>query len=208
MVRLPKKKRSEPQKKGVTVLGVPPPNLPHDITDPCGWGRISARHEPSRTLNCWPWLLTQLPSPEDADSAYARLSMDFLRLLFQSLNSTNVSGVSLDVKYLYYSLRQEKHMEVVSEDIDKYGSFRSQHDYGVSVNSFFELMGSSLPSSIVEFEGAHCQQKHGVWIGSCLAPALSDIFTACFDRRLEHELGDLGVERVFRFVSDYLVLFK
>ncbi|KAH9375254.1 hypothetical protein HPB48_021041 [Haemaphysalis longicornis] len=49
-------------------------------------------------------------------------------------------------------------------------------------------------------------KKSGVCIGSSIAPALSDIYLASFDKRLEGQLKDLGVVKVLRYVDNYLVL--
>ncbi|KAH9359692.1 hypothetical protein HPB48_019299 [Haemaphysalis longicornis] len=98
-------------------------------------------------------------------------------------------------------------MEVVSQEINNYGSVRCHNDCGVSSAGFLELLGSYHQSSIVEFEGAYYQQKQGVRIGFCLAPAQCDMLMARFDRWLEHELGDVGIVRVFWFVDDYIVPF-
>ncbi|KAH9379432.1 hypothetical protein HPB48_007890 [Haemaphysalis longicornis] len=67
----------------------------------------------------------------------------------------NVSGVWFDIKDLYYSLPHELLMEVVSEEIDKYGSVPFENDCGVSVDGLLELLSSYLQSSILEFEGAY-----------------------------------------------------
>lgn len=49
-------------------------------------------------------------------------------------------------------------------------------------------------------------QKNGVCIGSCIAPVLSDIYLAFYNRVLLTKLEGFKVAKVFRFVDDYLVL--
>lgn len=91
---------------------------------------------------------------------------------------THVFGFSLDIKDLYYSLPHSELMEVVSEGIDHYGSVRFQNASGVDANTFLDLLGLYLRSSLVEFNSEFFVQRKGVCIGSCLAPMLSDLLLA------------------------------
>ncbi|XP_064456860.1 uncharacterized protein LOC135367486 [Ornithodoros turicata] len=114
---------------------------------------------------------------------------------------------SLDVKDLYYSLPQDELIEVVSEGIDRYGTVRFQNQVGVDVSTFPAVLRLYLQSTTVEFLGGVYLQRAGVCIGSCVAPVLSNLLLARYDRRLERALRDMGVRRVFRFVDDYLIIF-
>ncbi|XP_049269018.1 uncharacterized protein LOC125757457 [Rhipicephalus sanguineus] len=103
---------------------------------------------------------------------------------------------------------QDMLMKVVDEAIDNHGAVRFQNECGMSVEGFLELLRTYLLPSIVEFEGSLYRQKQGICIGCCLAPVLSDLLMAHFDRQLQKKLGDFTVVRVFRYVDDYLVLFQ
>lgn len=65
-----------------------------------------------------------------------------------------------------------------------------------------------LQSSCVSFEENLYIQRHGVWIGSCLAPILGDLLLARYDQQVNEGLGDTYVLKVFLFVDDFLILFK
>lgn len=65
-----------------------------------------------------------------------------------------------------------------------------------------------LRSTFVEQEGRLYIQSEGICIGSCLAPVLSDLLLAHLDRQLQDTLSGHSVLKVFRFVDDFLVLFK
>ncbi|XP_064456861.1 uncharacterized protein LOC135367487 [Ornithodoros turicata] len=108
---------------------------------------------------------------------------------------------------LYYSLPQDELIEVVSEGIDRYGTVQFQNEVGVDVSTFLAVLRLYLQSTTVEFLGGVYLQRAGVCIGSCVAPVLSNLLLARYDRRLERALRDMGVRRVFRFVDDYLIIF-
>lgn len=73
---------------------------------------------------------------------------------------------------------------------------------------FLELMSYYLQSTFVEYEGSLYVQQKGVCIGSCLAPILSDLVLARCDRLLQAALQGSPVVKVFRFVDDFLIVFK
>lgn len=82
-----------------------------------------------------------------------------------------------------------------------------QNECGVDEGGFLELLRFYLSSTYVVFEGVKLLQKDGVCIGTSVAPVLSDLFLAKCDRDIKSRL-DEGVLRVFRYVDDYLVLFR
>lgn len=49
-------------------------------------------------------------------------------------------------------------------------------------------------------------QKNGVCIGSCIAPALNDLFLAHLYRKIHDSLDKTKVLKVFRYVGDYLLI--
>ena len=60
---------------------------------------------------------------------------------------------------------------------------------------------------VVNIEGNFVQKK-AVGTGSCVAPALSDLLVARYDRHLEASLQSSNVSKVFRYVDDYLVILR
>ncbi|KAL3258218.1 hypothetical protein MRX96_016723 [Rhipicephalus microplus] len=76
----------------------------------------------------------------------------------------------------------------------------------MSVEGFFELLGTYLQSSFLEFRGYLYRQNEEICIGSCLV-LLIDLLLTHLYRRDEENLGGVSVERVFRYVDDYHVLF-
>lgn len=127
---------------------------------------------------------------------------DYLQRQFPA----HVYGFSLDIKDLYYSLPHSELKDVISEGIDHYGSVRFQTASGVDANTFLDLLGLYLRSSLVEFNSVFFVQRKGVCIGSCLAPMLNDIMPARHCRQLEVMLRASKTVRVFRYVDDFLVL--
>lgn len=94
----------------------------------------------------------------------------------------------------------------MEECIDAHGAVAFQNASGVSTGGFLELLSVYLKSTYVTWEGNVYLQKRGVCIGSCIAPALSDLFLAQKDRLLQNALTRTNVRGVFRYVDDYLVL--
>ncbi|CAN7950138.1 unnamed protein product, partial [Ixodes hexagonus] len=75
----------------------------------------------------------------------------------------------------------------------------------MTVEDFLDLLLFYLKSAFAEWNKGIYLQKRGICIGSCLAPILSDIFLAYYDRVLLDRLSAVNVRRVFRFVDDFLV---
>ncbi|KAH7969785.1 hypothetical protein HPB52_021943 [Rhipicephalus sanguineus] len=111
--------------------------------------------------------------------------------------SSGVSGVSFDVKDLYYSMPQDMLMKVVDEAIDNHGAVRFQNECGMSVEGFLELLRTYLLPSIVEFEGSLYRQKQGICIGCCLAPATLDGLTLTMELPTQQRLRFLDLELTF-----------
>ncbi|KAM7304095.1 hypothetical protein ISCGN_013995 [Ixodes scapularis] len=126
----------------------------------------------------------------------------------EQLHDGNLQGFSVDVKDLYYSLPHDLLCEVVSDCIDRFGTIKFQNSCGVSVADFLDLLLFYLRSTSVVYCDQFYIQRKGVCIGSCLAPVLSDLLLAYYDRLLEISLRDFKVARVFRYVDDFLVLFQ
>lgn len=80
--------------------------------------------------------------------------------------------------------------------------------YGVSVDRFLELLSVHLSSLFVVYDEVFFVQRKGVCIGSCVAPILSDIFLASFDRSIKDQLTNKGVGNVFRYADGFLLLFR
>ncbi|XP_037517937.1 uncharacterized protein LOC119394697 [Rhipicephalus sanguineus] len=72
---------------------------------------------------------------------------------------------------------------------------------------FNDLLFKYLESTVINHNDNFYVQKAGICIGSRVAPVLSDLLLAQFDRGLEAS-GLPNVVKIFRFVGDFLVLFK
>lgn len=130
--------------------------------------------------------------------------------LVDYLREDNPGGcdlVSLDVEDMFYSIPHGELMKAVEECIQSSGSVAFMNSTGLAVESFLELLTFYLSSTYITFEGEIFLQKSGICIGSSVAPILSDLYLARCDRALA-ELLDCRVLRVFRYVDDYLVVFK
>ncbi|XP_075740507.1 uncharacterized protein LOC142786762 [Rhipicephalus microplus] len=121
---------------------------------------------------------------------------------------SEVSFFSVDVKDLYYSLPMDQVCAEVSDCIDRYGNVKFQDSCGISVRNFLEMLTFYLRSTFIKYDDKLYIQKEGVCIGSCLAPILSDILLAKYDRSLINCLQLTSAVKVFRFVDDFLILYR
>ncbi|XP_037509707.1 uncharacterized protein LOC119386476 [Rhipicephalus sanguineus] len=119
------------------------------------------------------------------------------------LRHSGMLAFSIDVNDLHYSLPHSHLLEVVNEGIETYGVVRFQNECGTSVDRFLDLL-MYLRSYVVQFAGKMYLQNEGVCIGSCLAPVLSDLSIARYDRDIQGNLLK-GHVKVLRYVDDYLV---
>ena len=123
-------------------------------------------------------------------------------------NPGHCEAFSLDAEDLFYSLPHDQLMKSVksciTEDNEELAFVNSSL---VSVEAFLELLSFYLKSTFVTWEGKQFIQKSGVCIGSRVAPVLSDIFLSTVDRLVDCEARDLVV-KIFRYVDDYLILFR
>lgn len=126
---------------------------------------------------------------------------------FKEYSNYTLSAFSIDIKDLYYSLPRDALYSCIEECVDLMGHVTFQNAAGVSVSSFLDLLATYLTSTYVEWNG-DVYQNNGVSIGSSIAPILSDLLLAKFDRNLKERLSCQEVVRIFRFVDDYLVVFK
>ncbi|XP_077541275.1 uncharacterized protein LOC144153518 [Haemaphysalis longicornis] len=127
---------------------------------------------------------------------------------WQSYSVRNVSAFSVDVRDLYYSLPKNLLCEEVSECIDRHGAVKFQNSCGVNVSHFLELLRFYLQSTFISHDNRLMVQKEGICIGSCLAPVLSDLLMARFDRSLMDNLDQTLTLKVFRYVDNYLIIFN
>ncbi|CAN7999537.1 unnamed protein product, partial [Ixodes pacificus] len=77
----------------------------------------------------------------------------------------------------------------------------------ISTSAFLDLLRTYLSSLHVRYEGSVYTQKEGICIGSCIAPALCDLYLARGNRELVPFFQEIGVTRCFRYVDDFLVCF-
>lgn len=76
------------------------------------------------------------------------------------------------------------------------------------MQGFLDLLSMYLQSTYVSWNDKIFIQREGVCIGSCVAPALSDLFLGHLDRLLADRLQSTNVIKVYRFVDDFLVLLQ
>lgn len=93
----------------------------------------------------------------------------------------------------------------MEDAIDNHGTVSFQNEVGLSTSQFLELLEFYLSSTFANYGGQMFLRREGVCIGSCLAPFLSDLYLAHYDRVLRTRLEATMVDKVFRYVDDYLV---
>jgi hypothetical protein len=125
----------------------------------------------------------------------------------------DLKAVSFDAVDMYFNMEHDIILEIIEEEISKFGVIEFQNSVGLDVFQFKELVGICMKSSVVEDDvsGELFLQKKGICIGSRIAPRIADLYTARINRKIWQELLTEGVlERVWimKFVDDYLVLFK
>ncbi|XP_077526148.1 uncharacterized protein LOC144137987 [Haemaphysalis longicornis] len=119
-----------------------------------------------------------------------------------------VSAFSVDIKDLYYSLPQEEVCTEVSNCIDRYGAIKFQNACGTTVDRFLEFLKFYMQSTFICLDDKLFIQRKGVCIGSCIAPVLSDILLASYDRKLESKLSQTSAVKVMRYVDDFLIFYS
>ncbi|CAN7976635.1 unnamed protein product, partial [Ixodes persulcatus] len=108
---------------------------------------------------------------------------------------------------MYYSLDIKILLDSVEEAITKQGPVKFQNASGISLNAFLQLIAVYLRSTLIEHGGRIYTQKSGICIGSCLAPALSEVYLSFVDQAVKTQLGCVAPgTQVYRYVDDYLVL--
>ncbi|CAN7947377.1 unnamed protein product [Ixodes hexagonus] len=115
---------------------------------------------------------------------------------------------SVVVEDLFYSLPHDQLLASVRYCIETNWELGLRNYSGVALEDFLEMLHFYLNSMVVGWNNSLFLQKPGVCIGSCLAPILSDIYLSGVDRAVESALGASAVKRVFRYVDDFLVLYK
>ncbi|KAH9366448.1 hypothetical protein HPB48_007866 [Haemaphysalis longicornis] len=81
-----------------------------------------------------------------------------------------VSGFSVDIQDLYYSIPLAKLMPVLRATIEEQGLSSFQNGVGMSCDAFLELLGTYLRSTAVSHECRHYMQRAGIRTGSRVAP--------------------------------------
>ncbi|CAN7939269.1 unnamed protein product, partial [Ixodes hexagonus] len=115
---------------------------------------------------------------------------------------------SVDIEDWFYSVPHCELFRAVRECIDGNGAVSFQNTAGVSVEDFLNLLEAYLNSTFISFDNQLYLQKKGICIGSCVALILCNIFLAAIDRTLEQALNNFNVCRVFRYVDDFLIVFR
>ncbi|KAH9374358.1 hypothetical protein HPB48_013412 [Haemaphysalis longicornis] len=109
-----------------------------------------------------------------------------------------VSGFSVDVQDLYYSIPHAKLMSVLRATIEEHGLISFQNGVGMSCDAFLELLNTYLRSTAVSHQGRNYVQRAGICIGSRVAPYLSNLYLAEVDRRIQGSLEGKLIVAIFR----------
>ncbi|KAM7293246.1 uncharacterized protein ISCGN_026376 [Ixodes scapularis] len=118
------------------------------------------------------------------------------------------TAFSIDVDNLFYSLPHDQLLTLVMECIEANGQLAFRSSSGVPIESFMELLQFYLMSMKVGLRDGCYLQKSGVCIGSCVAPVLSDIYLGAVDCAIESALEGKNVNKVARYVDDFLVILE
>lgn len=117
-----------------------------------------------------------------------------------------VSGFSIDIQDLYYSIPQASLLYILRKTIEKQGVTAFQNAAGINLDSFLELLRVYLTATVVSHENLSYVQRSGLCIGSRVAPYLSDVFLAACGSAIQERLKDPRIEGIFRYVDDFLIL--
>ncbi|XP_077531101.1 uncharacterized protein LOC144143175 [Haemaphysalis longicornis] len=142
------------------------------------------------------------------DPFLVRSSCEVSDFFLESQSAKTLDAFSIDIKDLYYNLPRGSVLKAVCDAVDQFGNVGFQSECGISTGKFLEALNFYLDSTYVEYSGSLYLQKEGVCIGSSLAPVLSDLLLASLDRQLQMTLEGKSVVKTFRYVDDYLVVFK
>lgn len=142
------------------------------------------------------------------DPFLVRSSCEVADFFLESQSAKTLDAFSIDIKDLYYNLPRGSVLKAVSDAVDQFGNVGFQSECGLSTGKLLEALNFYLDSTYVEYSGSLYLQKEGVCIGSSLAPVLGDLLLASLDRQLQMALEGKSVVKTFRYVDDYLVVFK
>jgi hypothetical protein len=123
-----------------------------------------------------------------------------------------MKAVSFDAADMYFNMSHEIIMEIVEEQIVKYGMEKFTSKVGLEVFQFLELLEICLRTSIIKFDinDNLYIQKSGICIGSRIAPKIADLFTAKINKAIELDFKleiSQGLIKFLKYVDDYLVIF-
>src|SRR5690606_40642211 len=114
---------------------------------------------------------------------------------------------SADIEDMYYNLDVNSILNLVQECVLEWDLRKFEEEFGINDLQLMKLLRLYLSSTVTEFGEEKWRQKSGICIGSKIAPILSNIFAAAFDRKLDLELQTKGVKgSIYRYVDDFLVL--
>lgn len=133
-------------------------------------------------------------------------SEEFIAAL-QPFHGSKVHVMSLDVKDLYYSLRKplllSRVQDFLLEDL-----VRFQSHSGLAISDFMRLLDLYLQSTVTCIDDVLFTQRDGVFIGSSIAPILSEIYLNVLDSAVSGFLNQCGegLVLVSRFVDDIIIV--
>lgn len=144
----------------------------------------------------------------DVDDPYLIRAPGTVSTFLQDECPEGVRAFSIDIKDLYYSLPQEEVCTEVGYCIDRFGVLKFQNACGITVHRFLALLKFYMQSTFICLDDKLFIQRKGVCIGSCIAPILSDLLLASFDRNLESKLDQTSTVKVMRYVDDFLIFYR
>lgn len=165
---------------------------------------VSERECWQQNVSCY--LLKHL-SALDVDDPFTVTNSTDVTQYLQNLESGG-SACSLDVEDLFYSVPHAELFPIGRACIEQNGVLAFERGAGISVDNFMTLLEFYLCSALVSYDGRVYIQRKGICIGSCVAPVLCNIFLSAIDRDLACVFDDAKVQKVFRYVDDFLVILK
>jgi hypothetical protein len=146
------------------------------------------------------------------DSFAVKNTTEAVEGISQFHNIPDMKAASFDASDMYFNMSHTIIMEIVKEQIVKFGVTEFVSKTGMEVFEFLELLEICLRTSVIKFDlnNELYIQKSGICIGSRIAPKIADLFTAKINKAIAGEFEveiSKGMIKFFKYVDDYLVLF-
>ncbi|KAH9374251.1 hypothetical protein HPB48_005571 [Haemaphysalis longicornis] len=138
-----------------------------------------------------------------AEDPYSIQNSEEVIAFLNDKGACGVSGFSIDVKDMYFSILQEELMSKLHTMIEAQGAVAFQNRAGICSDTFLKLLGAYLQSTILCYEDENFIQSSAVCIGFRVAPYLIDAFMAACNRKVRDSLEDERVLALFRYVTTF-----